>query len=253
MLVTGAASGIGAATALLAAERGVSLLLLDRDSERLAAVAEAARHAGAGPVFSASMDVTDAEQLETGVQAGCESVGVPTAAVCCAGVDRGGSTHLATDADFDFVVDINLRGTFMTCRSFARRLIDESLTGSAVCISSIAASVGLPAGTAAYSASKGGVSAMVRSLAVEYGASGIRFNAIAPGATETPLMWANVADADRAEVRRRVCDVVPLGRLAQPRELAYAALWLLSAEAAYVTGSELVVDGGILATSVLPA
>jgi NAD(P)-dependent dehydrogenase (short-subunit alcohol dehydrogenase family) len=89
--------------------------------------------------------------------------------------------------------------------------------------------------------------ALVRSLAVEYASRGIRIDAIAPGPTETELMWANVDDAHVAGLRDRVAAEVPIGRLADPREPALAALWLLSVEASYVTGAQLAIDGGVLA------
>ena len=91
------------------------------------------------------------------------------------------------------------------------------------------------------------MSALVRSLAVDYARHGIRVNAVVPGATETPLMWANVSDADRASVEETVRAEVPMGRLADPEEPAQAVLWLLSGDSSYVTGSHLVCDGGILA------
>jgi NAD(P)-dependent dehydrogenase (short-subunit alcohol dehydrogenase family) len=146
---------------------------------------------------------------------------------------------------------VNLRGTFLTCRAVIGRLVSRGEPGALVCVSSISAFVGVPGGTAAYSASKGGVTALVRSLAVEYAPQGIRVNAIAPGATETPLMWANVRDEEMEAMRRTVCGEIPLGRLAEPSEQARAALWLLSDEASYMTGSHLVLDGGVMARSSL--
>jgi NAD(P)-dependent dehydrogenase (short-subunit alcohol dehydrogenase family) len=108
--------------------------------------------------------------------------------------------------------------------------------------------VSFAAGAAgAYSASKGGISALVRCMAVDYAKYGIRVNAVVPGATETRLMWANVEPSAMPEMRRRICEEVPLGRLASPEEPARAVVWLLSDESSYVTGSHLVCDGGILA------
>jgi len=120
--------------------------------------------------------------------------------------------------------------------------------GSIVLCSSPAAFAGFAAGGAsAYAASKGGVSALTRTLAVDYARYGVRVNAIVPGPTETPLMWAAVPDGGRAAMRVQIEAEVPLGRLADPEEPARAALWLLSDEASYVTGSHLVCDGGVLA------
>ncbi|MBB4662425.1 3-oxoacyl-[acyl-carrier protein] reductase [Conexibacter arvalis] len=248
-MITGAASGIGAAIALEAAGRRLPLALLDRDEPALARVAEEAEASGAPTAAAFPVDVTDAAALEAALRAAVDAVGVPGGAVCSAGVDQGGPSHELPVAVWDRVIAVNLRGTFLACRTLAGILLEHGRTGAIVCVSSPFASVGAPGGTAAYSASKGGVSALVRSLAVEYARAGIRFNALVPGATETPLMWASVADDERERMRAVVEGEIPLGRMADPREPARAALWLLSEEAAYMTGAALVLDGGILARS----
>ena len=249
--VTGAASGIGAATAQLAAERGHRVIAIDRAAEAVPPLADSLRALGAPEAIGIVADVTDEDAVERALDEGVEAVGLPTGAVCCAGIDGGGATHEYRSADFDRLVDVNLRGTFLTCRGVIARLVARGETGAIACISSISAFVGVPGGTAAYSASKGGVTGLVRSLAVEYASRGIRVNAIAPGATETPLMWANVDEAEMESMRSTVCAEIPMGRLAAPREQAAAALWTLSDEAAYMTGSHLVLDGGVLARASL--
>ena len=251
VLVTGAASGIGAASAALAAERRFAVIAIDRDKRAIASLADELRARGASAAAALPADVNDETALERAIDDGVAAVGLPTAAVCCAGVDGGGATHEYDAASFDRLLGVNLRGTFLTCRAVIRRLVEHERPGALVCVSSISAFVGVPGGTAAYSASKGGVTGLVRSLAVEYAPRGIRVNAIAPGATETPLMWANVDEADVQSMRDQVCAEIPLGRLATPREQAAAALWTLSAEAAYMTGAHLVLDGGVIARSSL--
>ncbi|MBN8867788.1 MAG: SDR family oxidoreductase [Solirubrobacterales bacterium] len=252
ILITGAASGIGAACALSAAEQGHALVLGDLDADALAKAAEACEAAGAAGVVRAALDVRDSGQIAALVDAGEKAFGQVDRAITSAGVDRGEPAHEMGEEIWDLVLDINLKGTFLTCREVIGRLVAADRPGSVVCVSSIAAVAGID-GAAAYCASKGGVSAMVRSLGVEYAPRGIRVNAIAPGATETPLMWANVDEAESAAVRQEVDEVIPIGRLAQPREQAQAALWLLSEQASYVTGSVLTADGGVTATMVLPA
>jgi NAD(P)-dependent dehydrogenase (short-subunit alcohol dehydrogenase family) len=122
--------------------------------------------------------------------------------------------------------------------------------GAIVCISSPFA-LAATGGVAAYSASKAGVCALVRSLAIDYAPMGIRVNALLPGPAETELMWANVPASQVDATRQTVCREVPLGRLADPVEIARAALWLLSDAASYVTGAQLACDGGLLARAAI--
>jgi NAD(P)-dependent dehydrogenase (short-subunit alcohol dehydrogenase family) len=250
-LVTGAATGMGAAVASTAGARGHELVLIDRNGDALEASAAAAREAGAGGVSTHIVDVTDAGAVRAAIDAGADAVGPLSGAICCAGIDQGGATHELDVAVWDRVLSVNLRGTFLTCQHVIRHLLDSRRPGAIVCISSVLATVATPGGTAAYCASKGGVASLVRSLAVEYADRGIRVNALAPGATETELMWANVPLAERDAMRTEVAGEIPAGRLATPSEQAEAALWLLSDAASYMTGAELVLDGGVLARAAL--
>ena len=250
-LITGAALGIGRATALLAAERGHAVIALDLDAGAVESTASAARAAGAPAAHAVAADVTDAAALARALDGAFAAAGAPDGAVCCAGIDRGGPTHELPVDVFDRVLGTNLRGTFLTCQAVIRALLAAERPGAIVCISSVLATTATPGGSAAYCASKGGVGALVRSPAIEYAGEGIRVNALAPGATETPLMWAPVPPAEMDAMRAAVNAEIPIGRLADPREQAQAALWLLSDEAGYVTGAEIAVDGGVLARSAL--
>jgi len=146
------------------------------------------------------------------------------------------------------VLSVNLTGAFLTSRAILQGLVAAKRPGSIVLCSSPAAYVGFAAGGAsAYAASKGGISALTRSMAVDYAPHRVRVNAIVPGPTETPLMWAAVPEDEREEMRHVVEKEVPIGRMADPVEAARAAIWLLSDEASYVIGSHLVCDGGVLA------
>ena len=164
------------------------------------------------------------------------------------GIEKGGSTHELSLDTWRLVIETNLTGVFLCCKHALKRMLTAGRSASIVCTSSPAASVAIGAGSlGAYSAAKAGISALVRCMAVEYGGRSIRVNAIVPGATETPLMWNGVAPTDIASMREKVQSEVPIGRLANADEPARAAAWLLSEESSYVTGSNLVCDGGILA------
>jgi NAD(P)-dependent dehydrogenase (short-subunit alcohol dehydrogenase family) len=242
VLVTGGARGIGLAVATLAAAAGGRVAVVDRDREAL----DAAAVQLGGDALLVACDVRDEGQVRAAFDTALGELGSLQGVVASAGIDRGGPFHESTADDFDELIAVNLRGAALTCREAIRRMLPTG-AGSIVCVSSPFAFVGGPAGTGAYSASKGGVSALVKALAVEYGPRGIRVNAVLPGPTETDLMWANVSPADVPATRATVAAEVPLRRLADPLEPARAALWLLSDQASYVTGAQLACDGGVLA------
>jgi NAD(P)-dependent dehydrogenase (short-subunit alcohol dehydrogenase family) len=246
VVVTGAASGIGAAVGRLAAERGHAVALLDRDHDAADQLARVLRRGGAS-ALALACDVADEQQVDAAFAAVAERLGPLGGLVVSAGVDRSALLHEQDAAAWDATIAVNLRGAFLACRAALRQLLEADRGGAIVCVSSPFALVAPPGGTGAYSASKGGVCALVRSLAVDYAPHGIRVNAILPGPTETPLMWANVPANEVGAVRETVAREVPLGRLAAAEEPARAALWLLSDEAAYVTGAQLACDGGVLA------
>ena len=145
------------------------------------------------------------------------------------------------------MIAVNLRGAVPRLPRGVRQMLGAGDGGAIVCVSSPFALVAPPGGTGAYSASKAGVCAPRARARRRLRAAGIRVNAILPGPTETPLMWANVPAGEVGAVRETVAREVPLGRLAAAEEPARAALWLLSDEAAYVTGAQLACDGGVLA------
>jgi NAD(P)-dependent dehydrogenase (short-subunit alcohol dehydrogenase family) len=245
IVVTGGGSGIGRATAILAAAAGARVSVLDRDGTAAEQTVHAAATDGCG---AQACDVTDSVALRMALDAAESALGPITGLVAAAGIDRGGLAHELPEQTWRDVVDVNLTGAFLAAQDVLRRMVAARTRGALVLCSSPAAFVGFAAGGAsAYAASKGGVSALTRSLAVDYAAHGIRVNAVVPGATETPLMWAAVAEAERGAMRKQVEQEVPLGRLADPTEPARAVLWLLGQESSYVTGSHLVCDGGVLA------
>jgi NAD(P)-dependent dehydrogenase (short-subunit alcohol dehydrogenase family) len=246
VVITGAAAGIGKTVAGLCAAQGMGITLLDRNGGNLESVAGWARESGAARVVALTCDVSREHEIEQAFAASREQIGPVTGLVTCAGIDRGGLLHEMPTEIWDQVIAINLRGSYLACKYALRDFLRTGVKGSIVCISSPSGLVAHRA-AAAYATSKAGVSAMVRGLAIDYAAHGIRVNAVLPGATETDLMWANVPQAEVDAMRQTICREVPLGRLADPSEPAEAVLWLLSTSSSYVTGSALVCDGGMLA------
>jgi NAD(P)-dependent dehydrogenase (short-subunit alcohol dehydrogenase family) len=236
-LVTGAGSGIGAATAAVLGERGDRVACADLDERAAREVA-----ASLPDAIAVAADVADEDSCDRMVRAAVEFGGGLDAVVACAGIEAGGNALELDVATFRRVVEVNLTGSFLTARQAARAMIGRG-GGSIVLIGSINSHMALPGG-AAYAGSKGGVLMLGRALAVDLAGSGIRVNVIGPGVTDTPMSAASLADPER---RARFLGRIPLGRAADPREIARAAAFLTSAEASYITGAFLPVDGGWLA------
>ena len=187
-LVTGAAAGIGLAVARLLSRAGNPVALLDRDAARVSAAASELRGNGRGAALALACDVSDEDELGSALAEAERELGPLAGVVASAGIDRGGQLHELSTTSWDEVISVNLRGTFLTCRAALRGMLGHG--GSIVCVSSPFAFVAPPGGAGAYAASKGGISALVRALAVDYARHGIRVNAVLPGPTETDLMCA---------------------------------------------------------------
>jgi NAD(P)-dependent dehydrogenase (short-subunit alcohol dehydrogenase family) len=253
-IVTGAASGIGRAVALACAGQGWRVAALDLDATNAAAIAEEARRSGAPDAVGIGCDVAVEDEIAGAVTECVDRVGVPSGLFANAGIEINGPMHDLPLADWDRVLQVNLTGVFLSCRHTIRAMLAGGRGGSIVCTSSPAAFVGFAGGgNGAYAASKGGITALVRSLALDYAADGIRVNAVVPGATDTPMLLSGVPAEEHPEAHARLLEQakiqIPLGRLAEPREIAAAVTWLLSAEASYITGSHVVCDGGLMAKS----
>jgi glucose 1-dehydrogenase len=227
---------------------------LDIDAGRLERLTADAAQLGAKDVLALEADVGCEQAVEEALIRCRERLGVPTAVLANAGIENNAAAHELSLADWNKTLEVNLTGAFLTARYAIREMLRAGLGGSVVCTSSPSAFVGFAGGhNAAYAASKGGISAMVRSLALDYASAGIRVNGVVPGATDTPLLTLGTSAEKRIELRDRIVELakqqVPLGRLATPDEVANGVLWLWSDSASYVTGSHLVVDGGLLAKS----
>ncbi|MEB2343812.1 MAG: SDR family NAD(P)-dependent oxidoreductase [Deltaproteobacteria bacterium] len=243
-LVTGAASGIGRATALALAREGAAVLVSDRDGEGAERVAAEIGGQG-GRARAARCDVTRAGEVETMVRAALDAFGGRLdCAVNNAGITApGGLVHDIDPADWERQLAVNLTGTFLCLRA-ELPVMRAQRAGSIVNVASGAGLIGAP-GLAHYCASKHGLLGLTRTAALENAALGVRVNALCPGATDTPMLRAAM---DRSEdTRRMILASLPSGRLGTPGEVAEAAVWLCSERASYVSGESLLVDGGALA------
>jgi NAD(P)-dependent dehydrogenase (short-subunit alcohol dehydrogenase family) len=241
-LITGAASGIGAATAARFAAEGAAIIGLD--------LAQPADHAWAGVAGAAGgatfaeADVRDESAVKAAVDAGLERFGRIDVLVNAAGVVGFGSAHTLEAAEFERVVAINLKGSFLVAKHVLPGMI-ERRSGSIVHIASVEGLVGI-SGQLAYNASKGGVVLMAKNMALDYSPLGIRVNCICPGGVETPMTAMLQMEGLKA-IGEKLRKLHPLGRFGRPEEIAAAALFLASDDASFVTGSALVVDGGYTA------
>jgi len=248
-LITGAGSGIGRMTALLYAAEGASVLVCERDAESGRATAALIEAAG-GRALAVVADVSDDAQVRRAVDACTSEFGALDVLFNNAGIfPDGDGSPVDTSLDiWQLVIDVNLKGVFLGCKHGIPAML-ASGGGSIINTASFVAVVGAATSQIAYTASKGGVLAMTREIAVEYAQQGIRANALCPGPVSTPLLEEFLADPEK---RARRLVHIPMGRLAEADEIANAALYLASAESSYVTGTTFLVDGGITAAYVTP-
>jgi NAD(P)-dependent dehydrogenase (short-subunit alcohol dehydrogenase family) len=248
-LITGAASGMGKVAAILFAREGAAVVVSDVTDESGEATAGEIEASG-GRAAYVHADVSRAADCEAMVAAAVERFGALHVLYNNAGVfpANDGSVTDTDEDTWDLVMRINLKGVFLGCRYGIPAMI-ESGGGSIVNVASFVALMGAATPQIAYTASKGGVLAMTREIAVEFARKGIRANALCPGPIETPLLADLLADPARRE--RRLVHI-PIGRFGQAEEIANAALFLASDESSFVTGSTFVVDGGITSAYVTP-
>jgi NAD(P)-dependent dehydrogenase (short-subunit alcohol dehydrogenase family) len=236
-IVTGAGSGIGAAVARRLAADGARVIVSGLASDPIEDVAQAIRDAG-GTALALAADVARFEDVSAAVDRAVAEFGRLDQAVNCAGVAPRLVPLAETAIDeWQRVTSINLSGVFHALRAEIPVMLSGG-GGAIVNIASIQATLPLVNGSP-YSAAKCGVVGLTRNAAIENADKGVRVNAVSPGITDTPMV------ASEPEVSAQVVAYVPMGRIARPDEMASAVAFLLSDEAAYITGSELIVDGGL--------
>ncbi len=248
-LITGAGNGMGQVASVLFAREGARIVVADF-SEAGGAETVAAVEAVGGEAAFVKVDVANAEQVEAMVQFAMTRFGALDVLYNNAGifpVDDGGATE-TPEPTWDRVMEVNLKGVWLGCKYGIPAMLSSG-GGSIVNVASFVALMGAATAQIAYTASKGGVLAMTREIAVEYGRQNIRANSLCPGPIATPMLEELMSDPER-KARRLVH--IPMGRLGQAEELAKAALFLASDESSFMTGAQLVVDGGITAAYVTP-
>jgi 3-oxoacyl-[acyl-carrier protein] reductase len=241
-IVTGAARGIGAATAVRLAADGFAVAVVDLTEDDAAGTVQAIESAG-GRALAVGADVGDAEQVRVAVERIAAELGPPVALVNNAGVTRDNLLFKMTDADWDLVMHVHLRGSFLMTRAVQQHMVDAGF-GRVVNLSSTSALGNR--GQANYSTAKAGLQGLTKTLAIELGKFGITANAIAPGFIVTDMTKATAARIGQdwdTYVQARAA-AIPVARAGQPEDIAHAVSFLVSEEAGFVSGQVIYVAGG---------
>ena len=236
-VITGGARGIGREIALLFARAGADVALFDINPEPLEQTAKELRALGR-KAEALTVDVTDGKQVDEGVAKVLDKLGRIDILINNAGITKDGLLIRMDDAQWDLVLNINLKGAFLCTRAAARHMLKQR-RGRIVSIASIVGIIGNP-GQANYAASKAGIIGMTKAVAKELARRGVTCNAIAPGFIKTEM-----TDALPEPAKQRLLEAIPMGTLGEPLDVAQATLFLVSDAARYITGHVLVVDGGL--------
>jgi NAD(P)-dependent dehydrogenase (short-subunit alcohol dehydrogenase family) len=245
-VITGAGGGMGREAALLFCEEGARVCVADVDGDAAEKTAS-----DAGEAFAIQVDVADSASVERMYSETASRYGGVDVLYNNAGISPADDgSILDTDADaWQRVQDVNTKGVYLCCKHGIPHLLERG-GGSVINVASFVAIVGAATSQISYTASKGAVLSLSRELAVQFARQGIRVNALCPGPVETPLLLRIFGDDPAAYERRRIH--LPMGRLAKPREIVNAALFLASDESSYVNGANFLVDGGLTAAYVTP-
>jgi 3-oxoacyl-[acyl-carrier protein] reductase len=241
ILVVGGVGGIGAATSARLASSGARVVIADLNAA-LAQSKAAEIAAGGGQAIGVDCDITDPDGCELAAQAAVDHFGQLDGVVNCAGISKPHDSISLEPADWARMVDVQLNGSFYVAQACARRMWDAG--GAIVFITSINAEAAFPR-RAAYCSAKAGVAMLTKVLAIEWAEKGIRVNAVGPAHVATEMTRRNIAagNFDEAQIKGRI----PLGRLAEPADVADAVAFLMSEQASFITGHSLYLDGGWLA------
>jgi 2-keto-3-deoxy-L-fuconate dehydrogenase len=247
-VVTGAGSGIGRSVAQALAQQGASVVCLDIDPRAALETAELIRTTG-GPAHPVQCDVSRDAEVNRAMSAAAAELGGIDILVNNAGVAHVGTVETTSEADFDRLFDVNVKGAFLCTRAVMPILLAGG-GGVILSMASIAGLMGVPE-RFAYSATKGAILAMTYSIAVDYMKRNIRCNCICPARVRTPFVEGFVNKnypGRQAEMMKTLSEYQPLGRMARPEEVAAMAVYLCSDEAAFITGQAFPLDGGVLVT-----
>ena len=241
-IVTGSSSGIGQSIAIKLAQDGADIVIDYIGQVEGAQATKSQVEAAGSRAILVSSDVSKIADTQSLVDQAWQQLGRADILVNNAGIEKKAAFWDVTEQDYDAVLDVNLKGAFFLTQAFVRRLRDAKSPGKVINISSVHEDMTFP-GFSTYCASKGGIRMLMRDLAVELGPLGITINNVAPGAVATPINNALLHDKTELDA---LLNNIPLGRLAQPEEVAALVAFLASEQAAYITGSTFVIDGGLM-------
>ena len=246
-IVTGGGAGLGEATAILFAEQGAQVVVMDIDPDDAQRVAEVIDGAG-GSAVPVTADVASEDDVKRTVAAAVDFGGRVDVLVNNAAVGGAGYNYTVADVPDDVwyrCMEVNMRGPSL-CMKHVIPEMKKQGGGSIVNVGSISSVVGLPT-QGIYAATKGAILQLTRQVAIDFTRYGIRVNCVAPGGMDTPMMRRELADPESQETSEKEKAMMPMPRYAEPREVAYAILFLASDEASYISGASLAVDGGFTA------